>query len=92
MSHILCEKQVANSRRSSRRCRSYEAALCGLLAKPTPAAQMYSQESMFCKSSASSLPVPALFGATVNSGQKSKSQTAFNKDWANGIESGSGCN
>ena len=80
VSHILCEKQVANSRRSSRRCRSYEAALCGLLAKPTPAAHMYSQESMFCKSSASSLPVPALFGATVNSGQKSKSQTAFNKD------------
>ena len=89
--YILWEKQVAKRRKSSRRCKSYEAAVCGLLAKPTPAAQMYSQESIFCRSSASSLPFPVLFGATVNSGQNNKSQTAFKSDCANGVESDSCC-
>ena len=48
---------------------------------------MYSQESMFCKSSASSLPLPDLLGATVNSGQNSKSHTALSKEMANGSDS-----
>ena len=47
---------------------------------------MYSHESRFCKSSASSLPPPDLLGATQNSGQKSKSQTAFKRDWARGTD------
>ena len=85
--YIDWEKQVASNLRSSLRCKSYDAAVWGLFAKPTPEAQMYSQESMFCKSSASSLPLPDLLGATVNSGQNSKSHTALSKEMANGSDS-----
>ena len=83
----LCEKHVDKSLNNSLRCKSYDAAVWGLFANPTPAAQIYSQESIFCRSSASSRPVPDLLGATVNSGQNNRSHTAFSKDIAKGTDS-----
>lgn len=49
-----------------------------------PDAQMYSQLSMFERSSTSSRDTVALLGATVNSGQNIRSHTALIINWPSG--------
>jgi hypothetical protein len=65
-------RQVSKSFNSSHRRASMYAFFGSEWAKPTPASQMYSQLSMFARSSALSGP-DFLADATVKSGQNNKS-------------------